>query len=125
MRQVEEYVTDAMRTLAANVADNSILQGLEPAAAMTLNATTGIASEAGEINEIIKKRYFHGHPRTEEGDFHMKRELGDLMWYVALMCHAQGFELGEILKMNIEKLRARYPEGFSTERSMNRAPGDV
>lgn len=125
MRQIKEYVHDAMRTLALDVQDNTILPKLDEVAAMTLNATTGLASETGEINEIIKKRYFHGHPRDEASDTHLKKEIGDLMWYVALMCYAQGFDLGEILRMNIEKLRARYPEGFSTEKSINRRLGDI
>lgn len=115
--EVHQYVRNAMKTLAPEVAADEMLS--------TLNATTGLASETGEINEIIKKRYFHGHPRTPEVDIHMKKEIGDLMWYVALICVSQGFDLSEILDMNIAKLKARYPEGFSTERSMNRKTDDI
>lgn len=110
----KEYQRDAMRTLAVhNYRD------------MALNAATGIASEAGEINEIYKKRFFHNHPESEENQIHLKKELGDLMWYVALVCYCEGFDMEDVLKTNIDKLKARYPDGFSTEKSMNRKEGDI
>lgn len=90
-----------------------------------LNAASGLASEAGEINELIKKRFFHNHPWTPETQAHLKKELGDNIWYWALMCWAHGIDPAEVLAMNIAKLKARYPDGFSTERSINRKPGDL
>lgn len=90
-----------------------------------LNAATGISSESGEINEIIKKHFFHFHPMNEEMINHMRKETGDLLWYVMLLCFAMRWRPSTVLAENIEKLKKRYPEGFSTERSMNRAPGDI
>ena len=114
---ITEYARLANITLADRVRKNNML--------VELNAATGIASEAGEINEITKKRYFHDHPNTPETELHMKKELGDLVWYWALMCYAYGFEPAEVLQVNIDKLKARYPDGFSPERSINRAAGDI
>lgn len=114
---VRMYGDLAIRTLATPVAADLTLA--------TLNAATGVASEAGEINEIVKKRFFHNHPHTEETRLHMKKELGDLAWYWALMCRCYDLDPADVLQTNIDKLKARYPEGFSTERSINRAPGDI
>lgn len=55
----------------------------------------------------------------------LKKELGDVMWYMAMICYSFGFNLDEILQMNIDKLKARYPEGFDTERANHRAEGDI
>jgi NTP pyrophosphatase (non-canonical NTP hydrolase) len=114
---ITEYAKLANITLADRVRANTMLT--------ELNAATGIASEAGEINEITKKRYFHDHPNTGETIKHMEKELGDLIWYWALMCFSYNLEPAQVLQTNIDKLKARYPEGFSTERSMNRAEGDI
>lgn len=92
---------------------------------MMLNATSGLSSESGEINEIVKKWLFHGHPMDEASRIHMMKELGDLAWYFVLMCYALNEEPAEVLGVNIEKLKARYPNGFETEKSINRAPGDI
>lgn len=112
-----EYGRLALRTLASDVAADPMK--------VTLNAATGIASEAGEVNEIVKKRFFHHHPDDAEARVHMAKELGDLLWYWNLMCHAYGLDPASVAETNIEKLKKRYPEGFSTERSINRAPGDI
>lgn len=114
---VRQYVPLAIRTLSGRVRADEF--------ETRMNACTGLASETGEINEILKKHYFHGHPMTEESREHLKKELGDLMWYWALMVWSFGFDPADVLNTNIEKLKARYPEGFSTERSINRAEGDV
>lgn len=97
----------------------------DPKVAEALNAGLGLASEAGEVAEIIKKWVFHLHPMTVEDRNHLKKELGDMQWYFGQCCDAFGFDPAEILWMNIEKLRARYPQGFDAEKSINRAPGDV
>lgn len=87
-----------------------------------INASLGLSGEVGELNEIIKKWIFHGSEADRE---HIKKELGDILWYVALMAHSFGFSLNETALVNIKKLLDRYPEGFDTERSNNRAEGDI
>lgn len=120
-----EYQGLAMRTLAENVKNGDPAIFADPRAAMHWNAASGLASEAGEINEIYKKVYFHGHPLDEACMEHLKKEQGDLLWYCMLNCFANGWDPREILAMNIAKLKARYPDGFDTERSINRAEGDI
>ena len=83
----------------------------------------GAADEAGEVAGLIKKHVFHGHPLDT---VKLLKEIGDVLWYLNLLAALCGQDLGDVMEMNIAKLSARYPEGFfSTERSMNRAPGDV
>lgn len=81
----------------------------------------GLCSEAGEVAGIFQKIY-QGHEVNRD---HLKKELGDVLWMVAEICHAYGFELEDIMRLNIEKLRARYPEGFDAEHSLHRAEGDI
>lgn len=77
----------------------------------------GIAGEAGEVADLIKKEVGHGHePKYEK----VMEELGDVMWYVARIAELYGFTMSDIATYNINKLKARYPDGFSTERSVNR-----
>ena len=90
-----------------------------------LTAGIGLASESGEISEIVKKVIFQGKPLNDETKFHVKRELGDVMWYVAQMCMALDLTLDEIIDENLNKLESRYPGGFSVENSENRAKGDL
>ena len=91
-----------------------------------LTAAVGMSAEAGEFTEIVKKMVFQGKPVNDENLFHLKRELGDIMWYVAQACMGLDISLEEVVQMNFEKLSARYPEGtFSIERSENRVVGDV
>lgn len=87
-----------------------------------LNGCLGLSGEAGETLDMIKKWVFHEKELDVE---HFKKELGDVMWYMAMICHSMGFDLDEILQMNIEKLRARYPQGFDVARANNRKEGDV
>ena len=94
--------------------------------ALLFTAAIGLGSEGGEFQEIVKKIFFQGKPVNEENVFHMKRELGDLCWYLAQACMALDTNFDEILSMNYEKLSARYPEGtFDVYRSENRVVGDV
>lgn len=86
------------------------------------DAALGLSGETGELCDIIKKWVFHEKQFDEE---HAKKELGDVMWYVAMMCHAFGWNLDDILEMNVEKLLNRYPEGFDIERANNRKEGDI
>lgn len=125
MNSIQAYAQLAMRTLAPAVEDGDKFIFVDSRSAMRWNAASGIASESGEINGILKKHYFHFHPWTDETEVHLKKELGDLMWYVMLMCYAHKWDPQEILEMNIAKLQARYPGGFTTENSMNRKAGDI
>lgn len=86
-----------------------------------LNGCLGLAGEAGELLDMIKKWIFHSKP-LDKG--HAKKELGDVCWYVAMICQSFGWDLDEILQMNVDKLKARYPEGFDTELANNRKEGD-
>ena len=91
-----------------------------------LTASVGMCAEAGEFTEVVKKIVFQGKPVNEENLFHLKRELGDIMWYVAQACMGLGVSLDEIIEMNVEKLKARYPGGeFDVHYSENRQEGDV
>jgi len=91
-----------------------------------LTAALGITAEAGEFTEVVKKIFLQGKPYSEESVFHMKRELGDIMWYIAQACMALDTNFREIMEMNYEKLSARYPEGaFDVYRSENRVEGDL
>jgi NTP pyrophosphatase (non-canonical NTP hydrolase) len=91
-----------------------------------LTAAVGMSAEAGEFTEIVKKIVFQGKPVNQENLFHLKRELGDVMWYVSQACLGLDISLEEVIQMNFEKLSARYPEGaFSIERSENRKSGDI
>ena len=91
-----------------------------------LTAALGICAEGGEFTEVVKKMVFQGKPVNDENIFHMKRELGDIMWYVAQACMALDTDFNEIIEMNVEKLKARYPGGeFDVHYSENRKEGDL
>ena len=91
-----------------------------------LTAAVGLSAEAGEFTEIVKKILFQGKPVNEENLFHLKRELGDIMWYFIQACIALDVTPEEIIEMNVDKLKARYPGGeFDVHQSENRVEGDV
>ena len=91
-----------------------------------LTAAVGMSAESGEFTEIVKKMIFQGKPVNEENLFHLKRELGDIMWYVAQACMALDTDFNEIIEMNVDKLKSRYPGGeFDVHFSENRKEGDV
>ena len=91
-----------------------------------MTAAFGISAEAGEFTEVIKKIFLQGKPYNEDNVFHLKRELGDICWYIAQACMALDTTFEEVLQMNYEKLSARYPEGtFDVFRSENRVDGDL
>jgi hypothetical protein len=93
---------------------------------LLLTAGIGLASEGGEFNEIVKKIFFQGKPLNEENVFHMKRELGDIMWYWTNACTALGLDPNEVIAENVKKLEARYPGGsFDAHYSENRKAGDL
>ena len=91
-----------------------------------LTAAVGMSAESGEFTEIVKKMIFQGKPVNDDNLFHLKRELGDIMWYVAQACMALDTDFNEIIEMNVEKLKSRYPGGeFDVHYSENRKEGDV
>jgi NTP pyrophosphatase (non-canonical NTP hydrolase) len=91
-----------------------------------LTAAVGMSAESGEFTEVVKKMIFQGKPVNDENIFHLKRELGDIMWYVAQACMALDTDFNEIIEMNVDKLKARYPGGeFDVHHSENRVEGDL
>ena len=91
-----------------------------------LTAALGLTAESGEFTEIVKKMVLQGKPYNEDNVFHMKRELGDICWYMAQACMALDTTFDEILELNVEKLKARYPGGeFDIHSSENRKEGDL
>jgi NTP pyrophosphatase (non-canonical NTP hydrolase) len=91
-----------------------------------MTAAFGISAESGEFTEVIKKIFLQGKPYNDDNVFHLKRELGDICWYIAQACMALDTTFEEVLQMNYEKLSARYPEGtFDIFRSENRVEGDL
>ena len=91
-----------------------------------LTAALGLTAESGEFTEVVKKIILQGKPYNEDNVFHMKRELGDICWYIAQACMALDTTFDEIIEMNVEKLEARYPGGsFDVHHSENRVEGDL
>jgi NTP pyrophosphatase (non-canonical NTP hydrolase) len=111
-------------TLAARLSELEVKDDCNVTQLMT--AAFGLTAEAGEFTEVVKKIFLQGKPYTEENVFHMKRELGDICWYLAQACMALDISFDEVLEMNVEKLSARYPEGtFDVHYSENRKEGDL
>lgn len=108
----DDYQKQAARTLTAE-------PGFKPSEREIMIAwnALGLAGEAGEVADIVKKGIFHRHGLNDE---QLKKEIGDVLWYAAALCTTLGFDLGEIMQLNIDKLKIRYPEGFSVEDSQNR-----
>ena len=91
-----------------------------------LTAALGLTAESGEFTEVVKKIILQGKPYNEDNVFHMKRELGDICWYLAQACMALDTTFDEIIEMNVDKLKARYPGGeFDVHKSENRREGDL
>lgn len=90
----------------------------EPHENELLNYGLGISEEAGEVSGLIKKSFFHGHVIDAD---EVKKELGDVLWYLSQIARLAGLSLEEVATANIEKLRKRYPNGFSQEDSIHRA----
>lgn len=109
---INEFQREAMRTAS----------GMNKEYPRILNGLMGLNGEAGEAIDILKKHLFHGHELDKE---HLAKELGDVAWYLAVSAEALGYDLETILQMNVDKLRKRYPTGFSTEKSLHRAEGDI
>ena len=104
---INEYQKLAMTTLNRDLSERDVL----------LNGVMGLCGESGEAIDIVKKHLMHGHELDRE---HLIDELGDVAWYIAETAFALDVDLEEVLMRNIEKLKKRYPQGFDTERSINR-----
>lgn len=104
---LDEYQTLATRTMKAgqNPRDDLAMTGL------------GLAGEAGECVDLLKKHLFHGHDLDKNA---ITKELGDVLWYVATLAKTLDLSLGDIAQKNIDKLKARYPEGFTDQASRER-----
>ncbi len=105
---INEYQKLALTTLNPALGERDVL----------INGVMGLCGEAGEAIDMVKKHLAQGHELDKEK---LARELGDVAWYLAETAHAIGYDLETILQMNIDKLKARYPEGFSVGRSVDRA----
>jgi len=91
-----------------------------------ITAAFGISAEAGELVEIIKKILLQGKSYNEDNVIHMKKEAGDVLWYLSQLCIALDTTFEELMEINYQKLSARYPEGtFDIFRSENRVEGDL
>ena len=102
-----EYQSNCLRTWTANTEERELLA----------NAALGLAGEAGEAVDLLKKSLFHGHALDKEK---LAKELGDVCYYAAVMASEIGFSFEVVLQMNIDKLRTRYPDGFSSSASQAR-----
>ena len=111
MMTVENYQEKARRTQAQGLSNRDRL----------FHAALGLNSEAGEVAGILQKEY-QGHPIDEQ---HLVKELGDCLWMIAEACDALGVEMSWVMEVNIKKLMERYPDGFSSEKSMHRKEGDI
>ena len=106
VRELNDYQQEALRTAGEANATGWLFEKL-----------LGLPEEVGEVLGAIKKAEFHGRPTDHEA---IRKELGDVLWYVACIAHWYGFDLSDVATANVEKLRKRYPDGFSVERSINR-----
>ena len=111
----DEYQELALRTASGLSTESQI--------AMLTSAALGLSGESGEIADHVKKIVYHGHPLDDVTRDKIAREIGDILWYCAMGSRGIGVSLSEIARLNVEKLRKRYPEGFSTEQSLNRSHG--
>ena len=124
VRQTTSPASSDFAALLARLTELEVTDDADVPRLMT--AAFGISAEAGEFTEVIKKIFLQGKPYNEDNVFHLKRELGDICWYIAQACMALDTTFEEVLQMNYEKLSARYPEGtFDVFRSENRVEGDL
>ena len=124
-RFVDEVTSDASKDAQALSDSLDVIDNFGVSPERVLTAAIGISAEGGEFAEIVRKCIFQGKPMDDDAQYHMKRELGDIMWYIAQACIALGVSLEDVLDTNIQKLEARYPDGFEAFRSENRKEGDV
>lgn len=105
---INDYQEAALRTAnKGKLSDTELLT----------NGALGLSGESGECADIVKKHLFQGHELDAEK---LAKELGDVAWYLAVASYAIGYSLETVLQMNVDKLRKRYPDGFSADRSIHR-----
>jgi len=109
---INEYQQRAMASLNPELKGRDVL----------INSVMGLCGESGEAIDIVKKWLARGHPLDRE---HLAKELGDVAWYLAEAATALDLDLEDILRANLEKLERRYPDGFSTEKSVGRDKNDL
>lgn len=109
---IKEYQTAAQRTSNTDLTNGEHL----------INGALGLCGEAGEVADLVKKAYMQGHSIDRQ---HIAKEIGDCCWYIVEAAVAIGYDLEEIMQMNIDKLKARYPDGFDPNKSMHRKAGDI
>ena len=117
-RQSKDFMAFIDSTSKLDVQDNMNLPRV-------MTSAIGMLAESGEFTEVLKKMVFQGKEFNEENRFHMKRELGDILWYWIQGCIALGYTPDEVMDENIKKLEARYPNGFEVARSEKREQGDI
>jgi NTP pyrophosphatase (non-canonical NTP hydrolase) len=106
--------------------DGEYMHGPNINVPLLLTGAVGLNSESGELIEIVKKMLFQGKPLNDENLFHMKRELGDIMWYWINTCRALDLDPDDVIAENVRKLEARYPGGkFDVYSSENRKANDL
>jgi NTP pyrophosphatase (non-canonical NTP hydrolase) len=124
VREVTSAESNYPDKLVERITDINTNTTINPS--LLLTAAMGLAAETGEFAEIPKKMLFQGKPVNEENIFHMKRELGDIMWYWINACRALNLDPNDVLEENIKKLESRYPGGnFNAHYSENRQEGDL
>lgn len=111
----DRYQSLALRTASP--------QSIESETTMLTSAALGLSGESGEIADHVKKIVYHGHPLDDDTREKIAKEIGDILWYCAMGSRGIGVSLSEIARMNVEKLRKRYPGGFSTDQSLKRPHG--
>ncbi len=130
---LDDYQNWALRTCGDEIADpelaqalalNGIVKGTEAYRVVyqkihMLTTACGIGGEGGEVSDLLKKHVGHGHPLDRDK---VKKELGDCLWYIAVMADAIGEKLSDVAEANVQKLLKRYPAGFDKDRSINRPP---
>ena len=110
--EINEYQKLAMRTINKDLSEKDML----------INGVMGLCGESGEVIDIVKKHIAHNHELNKD---HLAKELGDVAWYLAETATALGYSLEDIFKMNIDKLKKRYPDGFDSEKSIHRKEDDI
>ena len=124
---VYEVTSDASKDLEVMITRLRELDKLRLAnISLLMTGAAGLSSEGGEFHEIVKKIVYQGKPLDEATIFHMKRELGDVMWYWINACRALNIDPNEVIDENVRKLESRYPGGsFDAHYSENRKEGDI
>jgi NTP pyrophosphatase (non-canonical NTP hydrolase) len=123
---VTSTASDSVMDMYNRMIDIHTETNLKVNPSLLMTAAIGLAAECGEFAEIPKKIVFQGKPCDEDAVFHMKRELGDIMWYWVNACRALNLDPNDVISENVKKLESRYPGGtFDAHYSENRKEGDL